>query len=467
MKIALIAPSKKFISEHEELNKLLTQELSQAYKCPEFNLTLLTLAALTPGDHDIRIFDEVYRDIPFEESFDIVAITAMSFNSSRAYEIAKKFKERGCHTVMGGIHATLLPEEVGEHVDSVFIGEAELTWPRFIEDFEKGRPEKKYMGNAPDLSFSPSPRWELIKDFLTEKALKKIRQYKLWTVSMNATRGCPRDCEYCSSTKVYGSKFRKKSIDQISNEIGLIKKWSKAYEVEPFTLAFRDDNPILSEDYAKKLLSLLKKEKIYWSALADISLYHRPELIKALYPSGCIALGLGFESLNVESLKGVAPWKSTQIKNYELFIQTAIREGLLLNINFILGMDHDSEESIQLIDEFCAKYPILPNFFFITPFPKQSFTQRLVNEGRLSLDSEIWDRCNLYNIVFEPKNISKAKLYERVSDLYRKYNNVSHLQSIHLELQTLRKKRGFASDTSLFSNFNYKPRMNQSYALSS
>src|SRR5262245_26380582 len=167
MKIAFIAPSVKFFSEYQPLNDTLSAEISRNYRWPEFNLTLLTLAALTPKHHEVSIFDEVYKPINFDESYDIVAITSMTFNVFRAYEIARKFREKGAHTVLGGIHATLMPQEAALHMDTVFVGEAELTWPQFLQEFEKGKHQRVYYGSQPDLSLSPVPRWELMEEFIT------------------------------------------------------------------------------------------------------------------------------------------------------------------------------------------------------------------------------------------------------------------------------------------------------------
>jgi hypothetical protein len=143
----------------------------------------------------------------------------------------------------------------------------------------------------------------------------------------------------------------------------------------------------------------------------------------------------------------------------------ALEEGLLIHINFIFGMDHDNEESIELIDRFCAKYPVFANFFFLTPFPNQPFTQRLKKEGRLRNDN-YWDSCNLYNLVFEPKNISKERLYQQVTALHGKYYSLDHWKEIYTELQSIRHNKGYSVLGEAASSFNYgiKPRMNQSYS---
>lgn len=462
MKIALIAPSVKFVSEYAPLNDLLSADISRGYRWPEFNLTLLTIAGMTPGDYEIDVIDEIYKNIDFEKKYDIVALTAMTFSVFRAYEIARKFKEKGAYTVLGGIHATLLPEEAAQHVDTVFVGESEMTWPQFLKDFEDGKPEKKYFGSQPDLSFSPTPRWEYMSEFITPESMKKFQSISAWTIGLNATRGCPRDCEYCSSTRVYGSKFRRKTIDQVIHEVRTIKKWTKNYGIDNFTIAFRDDNPVLGVNYGIELVEALEKEKVFWTALTDIAIYKHPELIQRLYPSGCLSMGLGFESLSEESLQTIAPWKSTQIRHYEDFVKFAVKEGFLISLNFIFGMDHDTTETLKLVDDFCSRYPIAPNFLLLTPFPNQPITQRLRKEGRLP-DEVYWDRCNLYNLVFEPKLMGRQELYEQVSHLHAKFNNPQHWQGIRDEINGHRQRRTNKHSPLSSIHKNYKPRTNQSF----
>jgi radical SAM superfamily enzyme YgiQ (UPF0313 family) len=434
MKIAFIAPHLKFISEYKPIDDLVSEEINNGLlKLPEFNLPLLTLAALTPKSFEISIFDEEYKPIDFEGDFDIVAISSPTFTIFRAYEIAKKFRERGVYTVIGGNHPTLLPAEAAPHVDTVFVGEVEETWPQFLKDFQKREAKKIYYGTQPDLSLSPIPRWDLMSEFFTPEAIKMFRTTHRWEIKLNATRGCPRDCEFCSSTRIYGPKYRKKSIPQVTQEIRAAKKWSKHFGIDQCFFMFCDDNLLLDVQYGSKLLDALKEEKISWGAFTDIGIHKHPELIQKLYSSGCRVLNLGFESVSQASLQSIAPWKSKQVMHYEEFMEMALGEGFLINLGFILGTDNDTEETIQLIDDFLTRYPILPNFLFLTPFPNQALTNRLKKEGRLP-KKLYWDRCNAYNILFEPKQMSKEELHRQFIYLYKKYRSPEHRQTINDEL---------------------------------
>ena len=173
-------------------------------------------------------------------------------------------------------------------------------------------------------------------------------------------------------------------------------------------------------------------------------------------------MGLGFESLSAESLQTIAPWKSAQIKYYEDFVQFAVKEGFLISLNFIFGMDHDTPETIKLVDDFCSRYPIAPNFLLLTPFPNQPITKRLRDEGRLPED-QYWNRCNLYNLVFEPKLMGKQELYEQVSYLHAKFNNPQHWLAIREEINAYRQKRKMKHSPLSSIHKEYKPRTNQSF----
>ena len=150
-------------------------------------LTMPLIAALTPDDHTVSHTDEIIEQVPFELPADLVAITTPTPSALHAYGLARTFRRRGVPVVIGGPHATALPDEAVRHADAVVVGEAEDTWPRVLDDARRGRLEQVYVSTrrAP-LAGMPAPRWDLIKG----------RRYgKSVTI---ATRGCPHRCDYCS-----------------------------------------------------------------------------------------------------------------------------------------------------------------------------------------------------------------------------------------------------------------------------
>src|SRR5437762_6910947 len=167
-------------------------------------LTMPLIAALTPPEHEVSHTDEIVERVRFDAPADLVGITAPTPSALHAYDIALEFRRRGAPVVVGGPHATALPEEAARHADAVVVGEAEDTWPRLLDDARRGRLEQVYVSSrqAP-LVRMPAPRWDLIKG----------RRYgKSVTI---ATRGCPHRCDYCSIPLLYGqATVRYRPIDE-------------------------------------------------------------------------------------------------------------------------------------------------------------------------------------------------------------------------------------------------------------
>ena len=196
MKILLISPERERKKEEAFLFRL-------------GFLNLPYVAAVTPPDVEIRIIDEAYEKIDFDEKVDLVGLTAQTPVAPRAYQIAREFKKRGIPVVMGGAHASMLPEEALQHVDAVVIGEAEEVWPTLIEDLKKGQLKKTYQGNGfVDPATLPLPQRELLhpKFYFPLKLLE-------------TTRGCPHRCDFCGVSKFFGFRYRHRPIQEIEKEL--------------------------------------------------------------------------------------------------------------------------------------------------------------------------------------------------------------------------------------------------------
>src|SRR5262245_1816069 len=171
-------------------------------------LTMPLLAAWTPEHWEVTHTDEIVQRVDFDKRLDVVGITANTPAAPHAYALSREFRRRGVVVVIGGPHATLLPEEVAEHADAVVVGEGELVWPRLLADFEKGELKRIYRTCAlPDLEKMPAPRWDLIKGSVYGRGV---------TI---ATRGCPFACEYCTIPQMYRRRMRYRPIGEIVDEI--------------------------------------------------------------------------------------------------------------------------------------------------------------------------------------------------------------------------------------------------------
>src|SRR5512145_1385585 len=215
------------------------------------SLTLPTVAALTPNHDDVRTTFDAVETIDFDEDVDLVGITALTNNAPRAYQIAKQFRERGKTVVMGGMHATALPDEALQHVNSVVIGEAENNWPRLLKDFEERRELQPIYSSAqlPDLQELSIPRFDLMG---LEHCMRiPFKKDEIPVIPIATTRGCPYRCSFCSVTKFFGGTFRTKPISNVLREI----EAAKAAGAQ--TIFFVDDNVMGNADYAEELFTAL------------------------------------------------------------------------------------------------------------------------------------------------------------------------------------------------------------------
>lgn len=153
-------------------------------------LGLGIVAALTPDDWKVEIIDEYVKPFEYKEA-DLIGLTAFTESVNRAYKIACLYRKRGTPVVSGGIHASMVPEEALQYVDTVVIGEAESVWAKLIADFEAGKMQRIYQGERQDLRWAPQPR----RDLFHPKCLLG---------SIQTTRGCPMNCAFCSVTTFNG-----------------------------------------------------------------------------------------------------------------------------------------------------------------------------------------------------------------------------------------------------------------------
>jgi len=305
MKIVLISPRSDFLSKNPEFNNFWNNSKYTAIyreRWSGISPGLLVIAALTPSSYDIEIIDENIESLDLTKKYDLVGITAMTHQSIRAYQIADHFKKNNVKVIIGGIHATVLPDEAKKHADSVVVGEAEYLWPELLSDLNHKTLKPFYRSNKiVDLKDTPIPRYDLIKS----------KNYK--SIWIQTSRGCPHDCEFCAATNVYGKQCRYKSVDQILKEIEFVSS-----NYKNVTIAFSDDNFLANKKRAKVLFKRLSLLNIRWVAETDISIAEDSQFLHQLRSSGCIMLFVGLESLSEEGLKNIDKqnWKYKKLKFY-------------------------------------------------------------------------------------------------------------------------------------------------------
>ena len=212
----------------------------------------------------------------------------MTPQAPRAYEIADGFKQRGKSVVMGGFHASNLPDEALTHVDAVVVGEGEVVWPRLLADFSRGNLQRLYRSDSL-MSMTDIPD--------ARRSIFKGKGYLL-TNTIQTTRGCPFDCEFCSVTAFYGRSYRKRPVEQVLTELQELRKTNSF-------IFFVDDNIVADRTYALSLFQGMKGMDFKWLSHAPIDFAGDRELMRAAGESGCVGMFVGFESLNQESLSAM------------------------------------------------------------------------------------------------------------------------------------------------------------------
>ena len=408
MKIALISPKGKFFN-NPKLDEYRTSQgfYSRYIRWSGLSSALLILAALTPPGFEIEVIDENVEDIDFNKRYDLVGISFMTQQANRAYEISNKFRNKGSIVVLGGIHVTALPEEAIRYADSVIVGEAEYLWPEFIQDYLNKKIKKIYQSDrVVDLKDSPLPRYDLIKN----------KGYK--TVWIQTTRGCPHDCEFCAASKIYGVKYRSKSIDQVINELKFIKQTFG----DSINIGFSDDNFLVNRKFALSLLEEIKKMNIIWLGQTDISIGEDKEFLVKLKDSGCIILYIGLESLSPDNLKDIDLWKYRHLKDYAGNIANIQTSGIAVLGAFIVGLENDDEDVFERIENFIIDNHLHEaQITILTPLPGTRLRKKLEEQNRILPTP--WENYTYFRVNFIHKKLTAEFMETRIVDVYEKINS--------------------------------------------
>ena len=367
-------------------------------------LTLAMLAAVTPREIDVRLVNETSEDIPLDEHWDLVGLTGMGSGLVRAWQLADEFRRRGTTVVIGGIAASLArPEWSQEHADAVVLGEAEETWPRVLADFAAGRLEPLYRATrAPPIDTLPVPRYELMNR----------SRIGLWR-PVQATRGCPFTCSFCSITAFFGQGYRKRPVDQVVRDVRAAKRHGTRF------IAFIDDNIGVDWNYCTDLWEALIPEKITWMSQCSLHIARRPEMLRLARKSGCRLLSFGVESTNRASLDSVdKPFNHPE--RYAEDVATIRRHGIDVSTEMIIGLDADDPSVFQRTFDFIMQTAIsVPRVHILTPVPGTPLYDELAASGRI-LSSE-FQRYSGGQVVYRPRHLTVEelqagywKLYERL-----------------------------------------------------
>lgn len=365
----------------------------------EFQLigtSLPTLAGLTPPEIEVEIINEYNHPIDYEIDADIIGITVMTSHAPRAYEITEELRKRGKFVVLGGIHPTVLPEEAGDHADSVVIGEAEGVWETLLQNFQDGRTQRFYKADRLPCSHEiPIPQRDVIDPRSRGRRFLSPR-----IETMSVSRGCPYNCDFCCVTKFFGNTYRFRPVESIIEEIASFGNIRYLF--------FQDDNIVGDKSLAKEFFQKLIPLNILWGGGTTLATLQDEELLALMRESGCITMFVGLESLNHPFAKNRSRLRD-RLAYYYKGIERLHKYDIMAYVSFIFGFDVDDisvfEKTVRFAQDACCEGAA---FHILTPYPGTRMYEKLDNEQRIFIRD--WQFYDGEHAVFRPKRMSAQEL---------------------------------------------------------
>lgn len=393
-------------------------------------LPAAAIAGLTPKDVDIRFYDDRMEKIPYDEATDAVAISLETYTAKRTYQIASEYRKRGVAVIVGGFHASLVPEEAERYAEAVIVGEAEPVWPMVIDDLQHGKLEKRYEGAARPL----------LEQIRPDRSIFRGKRY-LPIGLVETGRGCRFPCEFCAIQAFFDRTHRSRPIDNILAELRSLKDSRKVF-------FFVDDNFAGNIKAAKPLLEALAPLNIRWITQMSINAAHDEEFLDLLSKSGCKGVLIGFESLDRETLRAMKKNFNAMRGGYEVALANLRRYDIRVYGTFIFGYQNDTPETFDSTVKFAIDQRLyIAAFNHLTPFPGTALYRRLNEENRLRFEAWWLDDEYRYNDVpFIPERLNHDDVTRLCVESRRKFYSWGSIL-----------RRGFErtnrSDRFMFRNF--------------
>lgn len=351
-------------------------------------------SALTPKQHNLEFIHCSFEDINESKlrGHDFVGISSRTETANHAYQIGDMCRKLKIPCIIGGIHPFALPDETKQHCDSIVLGEAEYIWETILEDAQRGKLKEVYKGEHTKPEDIPIP----------DKSILKKYRFKIENV-LETVRGCPYNCSFCCATLYSGKKFRYRPISHILKEI---ESWKKRRSLS----VIADLNMTSSFDKAKEFFTAIIPYKLTWWGYASINVAEDDELLKLMSESGCVYLGIGFESVSKETLQEMNKKKNINT-DYKEIIKKMHSYNLSLFGNFIFGMDTDTTDVFRETAEFVIDTQIdFPVFQILVPYPGTKVYETLEKDGRIL--TKDWSKYTRCDVVYQPKNMTREQLID-------------------------------------------------------
>jgi radical SAM superfamily enzyme YgiQ (UPF0313 family) len=347
-------------------------------------LAMGVLSALTPESWEVRFYDDRIEPVSYETPTDLVAISIETYSAKRGYQIASRFREKGIPVVFGGYHATACPEEALEHGDAVCAGEAEGVWGRILGDAEAGRMRGVYR----------APFNSTLAGIRVDRSLFEGRRY-LPLALVETGRGCPFRCNFCSISSFYRARYRSRPVDEILAELG---------KVRHRYVFFVNDNMTGDLETARELCIAVKPLNIRWMTQASLAGLRDRGFVQQMADSGCVAVLIGFESLNEENLSSMSK-PVNRVAEYSEALANLRRAGIFVYGTFVFGYPHDTPGLYDRTVAFARRERMfIAAFNHLVPFPGTPLYDQLESGGRMRW-KKWWLSDDYYfgQVPFEPE----------------------------------------------------------------
>ncbi len=377
-------------------------------------LGLATLAGYLDPEDDAEIVDQHVQKLLLDDAPDVVAIQVYITNAYRAYEIADHYRRKGVFVILGGLHVTSLPDEAERHADVVFLGPAEESFPRFLEDFRKGSPGKRYVSKSRTLVGVPNMRRDLID-----------RNRYLVPNSIVVTRGCPHHCDFCYKDAFFqgGKSFYTQAVDDALAEIDRLPGRH---------LYFLDDHLLGHKRFAHDLFRGMRGMGRIFQGAATVDSILDGDLIEEAAESGLRSIFIGFESLDSRNLQQSNKQQNLG-RNYERAVNRLHDLGIMINGSFVFGLDGDDSSVFKRTVDWAVSMGITTSTFHIaTPYPGTAFYDDMKKSGRMISDD--WDLFDTRHVTYRPKRLTALELkagYDRSYKDFYTWNSIVKSSLFH------------------------------------
>lgn len=398
-------------------------------------ITLPHIAAITPKKHHVKIINENYEDIDFDYNADLIGITTYTMTAPRVYEISDEFRSRGKKVVLGGYHATALPEEAKQHSDSVILGMAEANWPELLEDFENGKLKPIYPRNTNfDMAEIPPLRRDLIK-------------HNPLMGAVQSTRGCSNKCEFCAIASFCHHGVKQRPIKNVIEEIK---------QMPNKIFVFHDPHLTINRKYAQEIFKELIKNKIKksWVANGTVNVLGKvnDEFLSLAYKSGCVEWFVGFESVSQEALNGIKKTHN-KVEDFKKMIKRLHDHNMTVQGGIIFGFDEDKIDVFETTLEKMNELEIdVVEVNILTPYPGTPLFNRMDKEGRIL--TKDWSKYNQVDVVFQPKNMTVEELREGARKVAKEYYSIKNIIVRNAKIISTVKKLGALLPAG--TNYNFR-----------